>query len=157
MTNRTYDETLLPQLDPTDLSWSRTWVRFLLRDKPSERQVVPESLGEAPSTEADWPDFSRSDVELDTALALDAVKIDETVYYRPHVTAATLYLGDPNLWKTRAVEGTSETRRSAVEVTNAWLQQGSAVDALIPFPPSDPVSAAEVYIPVIGDWGVEGY
>ena len=155
MTARTYEEALLPRLDPLSLEWSRTWVRFLLRDKPTAQQVVGEVLGGPPTTAEGWPEFSRTDVELDTALMLDAVRLNGMVYYRPHLTAATLYIGDPNLWKTRAVEGTSETRRSPGEITAVWLQQGSAIDALIPFPQPAAPSASEFYGPIIDEWGVD--
>lgn len=121
--DRTYQPDLLPTFNPLDLTWARNWVRFLLHDVPHRDQ--PDETG--------WPDFSKSDVELNAALMLDSVGPSRTVrYFRPHVTAARLYLGDPNLWKTRSVNGTAETKRDAEQITAAWLAQGKAIDALIP-------------------------
>lgn len=119
---RTYQPELLPQFNPLDQVWARNWVRFLLHDVPHRDQ----------QDDSGWPDFSKSDVELDAALLLDVVGAAPVLYYRPHVTASRLYLGDPNLWRTRAVDGTSETKRDAEQITAAWLAQGKAIDALIP-------------------------
>ena len=85
---------------------------------------------------ATWPEFSRTDAQLDAALSLDAV-VDTSIeppvsYYRPHFTAARLYLGDPALWKSRAVDGSSESRRDSREIVGAWLAQGAAFDSMIP-------------------------
>ncbi|MDV6376374.1 hypothetical protein [Deinococcus arenicola] len=131
---RSYDPALLTALDPTSLDWSRTWVRTLLRDRPEiDRGGLPLAPGQ-PSRprEATWPALSRDDTEINAALALDAVRSPTVTYYRPHVTAARLYLGDPALWRSRSVDGASESRRDAKEITAAWLVQGRAIDALIP-------------------------
>lgn len=132
---RTYDESkLLPipaHLD--DPTWARTWTRQFLRDFP-ELKTGGIQAGQ-PSVET-WPAFSRSDVALNAALSLDAVSVTvenvTTLRYRPHITAARLYLGDPNLWRTRSVDSSSETRRDPNEVIAAWLNQGRAFDALFP-------------------------
>lgn len=136
MADRTYDPALLPMLDPTHLDWARTWTRFLLRDLPDlERNQLPATLGQQPiAGKPKWPEFSRNDVELETALKLDSVKVGDVGYFRPHLTASRLYLGDPQLWKSRAVDGTSESRRDAQEIVTAWMRQGAAIDALIPVP-----------------------
>lgn len=135
---RTYDPTLLTALAPSNKDFSRTWVRTLLRDQPEiDQGGVPVGPGQ-PSRprEATWPEFSRTDAQIDAALALDAV-VDTApglpvTYYRPHFTAARLYLGDPALWKSRAVDGSSESRRDSREIVGAWLAQGAALDAMIP-------------------------
>jgi hypothetical protein len=131
---RTYNPALLTNLDVTNLDFVRTWVRTLLRDKPEvETGGVPLPPGQPTRPRAGtWPEFSRSDTEIDAALALDAVQLETVIYYRPHFTAARLYLGDPSLWRTRAVDGSSESRRDAAEITGAWLAQGAALDRLIP-------------------------
>lgn len=122
MQGRTYDEAALYPVAPVDPVWALTWVRFWMRDKPDEQ--------------GNWLDtaqFARTDVELLAALELDSVTDSEARrYYRPHFTAARLYLGDPSLWKHRAVNGTSESRRDPEQVVGAWLAQGRAFDALIP-------------------------
>lgn len=132
--DRTYDPAVLPALDPTSLGWARTWTRFLLRDLPDlERGQLPATLGQQPlAGKPKWPEFSRTDIELETALRLDAVVHQSATYFRPHLTAARLYLGDPQLWKSRAVDGTSETRRDAQDIVSAWMRQGAAIDSLIP-------------------------
>lgn len=135
---RTYDESLLTVLDVTSREFARTFVRSLLRDRPEvERGGLPLGPGQpARPREATQPQFSRTDLELNTALELDAV-LDLGVnppekYYRPHITAARLYLGDPNLWRSRAVDGSSESRRDSMEIVGAWLAQGAALDRMIP-------------------------
>lgn len=120
--DRTYDQMKLIPINPLSLEWARMWVRFLLHDVPHGNQ----------GGDFAWQQYSKADVELNAALELDAVGPMPTRYYRPHVTARRLYLGDPTIWKTRAVDGTSETMRSAQEVTDAWVDQGRAIDALIP-------------------------
>lgn len=154
---RTYEPELLRQLDPTSLAWARTWVRTLLRDRPEiDRGGLPTAPGQ-PSRprEATWPTFSRLDTEINTALELDAATdaTDTMVYYRPHITAARLYLGDPALWRSRSVDGTSETRRDAREVVGAWLAQGAAIDRLIPVPSLPPFEEEAV---TEADWGTPG-
>lgn len=136
---RTYDEGLLVPLDPTSLTWARTWVRLWLRDRPEiESGGLPVALGQATRPrQATWHEFSRTDRELNAALSLDAMKSADglSTYYRPHFTAARLYLGDPTLWKSRSVDGSSETRRDPNEIVGVWLAQGRAFDALIPLTP----------------------
>lgn len=133
---RTYDETKLLPLAVDSLDWARTWVRMWLRDRPEvESGGVPVGAGQPTRPRvATWPEFSRADAELDAALLLDAVKDTSTSvpYYRPHFTAARLYLGDPSLWKSRQVDGSSETRRDPTVIVEQWLAQGRAFDALIP-------------------------
>jgi len=164
---RTYEPELLGQLDPQSLEWARTWVRTLLRDKPEiDKGGLPVAPGQpARPRDPTWPAFSRADIEINTALELDAVR-DTTggaIYYRPHVTAGRLYLGDPTLWKSRSVDGTSETRRDALQIVEAWLAQGRAIDALIPpeLLPVNPIYAASkrliripsvVVLPEERDW-----
>lgn len=135
---RTYNPALLTALAPSNKDFARTWVRTLLRDLPEVDQGgVPVGVGQPDRpSEATWPEFSRTDEQIDAALSLDAV-IDTAptvpvVYYRPHYTAARLYLGDPALWKSRAVDGSSESRRDSREIVGAWLAQGGALDAMIP-------------------------
>ncbi|THF70498.1 hypothetical protein E7T06_07275 [Deinococcus sp. Arct2-2] len=131
---RSYDESLLLPVDLTSEDWGRTWVRQFMRDYPEVRTggVSPQQ----PQRDPMWPEFSRTDAALNASLFLDAVQLDVngtvTPYYRPHFTAARLYLGDPNLWRTRSVDGSSETRRDPLEVIRAWLNQGRAFDALFP-------------------------
>lgn len=135
---RTYDESLLTVLDPQNRDFARTFVRSLLRDRPEiDRGGVPLGPGQ-PTRPRDptWPEWSRTDLELNAALELDAV-LDTSVtplakHYRPHFTAARLYLGDPNIWKSRAVDGSSESRRDSGEIVRAWLLQGAALDRMIP-------------------------
>lgn len=119
---RTYRAEDLNPISTSSLPWARAWLRFLLQDVPHGDQLG--DMG--------WKEHSKTDAELDAALSLDAVGQPGNLHYRPHVTAAKLYLGDPSIWKTRAVDGTSETLRSAQEITNAWLDQGRAIDAQIP-------------------------
>lgn len=150
---RTYDETLLDMIALTSRDFARTWVRMLLRDRP-EMEVggVPLGPGQPQRPrEPTWPEFSRTDQELNAALALDAVvgmvAGQVMAYYRPHITAARLYLGDPNLWKSRSVEGSSESRRDPMQIVGAWLAQGAALDAQIPselwpLPPFGPDAGA---------------
>lgn len=140
---RTYNETLLDVIAPNSRDFARTWVRMLLRDRPEiDRGGVPVSPGQPlRPREATWPEFSRTDQELNAALELDALSLELPMpdggvqvarYYRPHFTAARLYLGDPNLWKSRSVDGTSESRRDAWEIVRAWLSQGASLDAMLP-------------------------
>ncbi|GGR00269.1 hypothetical protein [Deinococcus ruber] len=131
---RTYDESLLLPVDLASVAWGRTWVRQFLRDYP---EVQTGGIGPGqPTRGAVWPEFSRSDAALNAALYLDSVLLDVggtlTPFYRPHFTAARLYLGDPNVWRTRNVEGSSETRRDPGEIIRMWLNQGRAFDALFP-------------------------
>ena len=135
---RTYESELLTALAPSNKDFSRTWVRTLLRDVPEiDQGGVPVSAGQPNRPRlGTWPEFSRTDAQIEAALSLDAV-IDTApaipvVYYRPHITAARLYLGDPALWKSRAVDGSSESRRDSREIVGAWLAQGRALDAMIP-------------------------
>lgn len=136
--SRTYDETKLLPLAVDSLVWARTWVRTWLRDRPEvDAGGVPVAAGQPTRPRLPtWPEFSRGDIELDAALLVDAV-VDtstdpHTVYYRPHFTAARLYLGDPSLWKSRQVDGSSETRRDPTAIVEQWLAQGRAFDALMP-------------------------
>ncbi|MFC6592407.1 hypothetical protein ACFP81_10650 [Deinococcus lacus] len=135
---RTYDEGLLDAISLTSRDFARTWVRMLLRDRPEvDRGSVPLGPGQPlRPREPTWPEFSRTDQELNAALALDALTLtvgnEVRVYYRPHITAARLYLGDPNLWKSRAVDGSSESRRDSTEIVGAWLAQGAGLDKLLP-------------------------
>lgn len=131
---RTYDESLLTDFDPTSLPWARTWVRLWLRDRPElEQGGVPLGPGQPTRPrQATWAEFGRTDAELNAALTLDSVKLGDTVFYRPHFTAARVYLGDPALWRSRSVDGSSETRRDPTEIVGAWLAQGRAFDALLP-------------------------
>ncbi|GGI87220.1 hypothetical protein [Deinococcus wulumuqiensis] len=144
---RTYDESLLTVIDPADREFSRTWVRTLLRDRPEvNRGGLPLGPGQPTRpSESTWPEYSRTDQELNAALELDAA-FDPAAnppakYYRPHFTAARLYLGDPALWKSRAVDGSSESRRDSQEIVSAWLAQGAALDSLIPVKPLPPFEA----------------
>lgn len=140
MAGRTYDPELLTALNVRDRAFARTWARTLLRDFP---EVQPGKLPLGPGqpsrpSEPTWPEFSRTDFQIDAALELDAV-IDASAsppvkYYRPHITAARLYLGDPALWRSRAVDGSSESRRDSMEIVGAWLAQGAGLDAMIPVP-----------------------
>ena len=136
---RTYDADKLTSLAPTNIVWARTWVRHWLGDRPDLRTGLPG----AGSTELGiWQQGSKSDVELNALLALDAVPVTVTdgltisvvPAYRPHFTAGHIYLGDPNLWRTRSVDGTSETRRDPMQIVAAWLNQGRSFDALLPLP-----------------------
>lgn len=150
---RTYDESLLDGITVTSRDFARTYLRLLLRDRPEIDQGGV-AVGPGQPTrprEATWPANSRTDQELNLALALDRV-LDLTAdppvsYYRPHITAARLYLGDPTLWRSRAVDGSSESRRDSSEIVGAWLAQGRALDAqipasLYPLPPFDEDGAA---------------
>ncbi|MCD0156017.1 hypothetical protein [Deinococcus sp. 6GRE01] len=136
--DRTYNPELLTALNVRNLEFARTFARTLLRDYP-EVQSGGVPLGPGQPTrprEATWPEFSRTDFQYGVALELDAV-LDTTPdtpvkYYRPHITAARLYLGDPSIWKSRAVDGSSQSRRDSQEIIAAWLAQGAALDALIP-------------------------
>lgn len=154
---RTYDETLLLPIDLISQAWGRTWVRQFMRDYPEVRTggVNPGQ----PVRDPVWPEFSRTDAGLNASLFLDAVQIDVagvlTAHYRPHFTAARLYLGDPNLWRTRSVDGSSETRRDPQEVIRAWLNQGRAFDALFPTGtvlPAFDVAEVETASGGEGDW-----
>lgn len=148
---RTYDESKLLPPDLSNLEWARTWTRQFLRDLP-ELKTGGIQAGQ-PSVET-WPAFSRSDAALNAALYLDSVLLDvngtSTRMYRPHITAARLYLGDPNLWRTRSVDGSSETRRDPNEVVSAWLNQGRAFDGLFPentvLPPFEVVDVETVSV-----------
>lgn len=166
---RTYDESLLDVISLASRDFARTWVRMLLRDRPEiDRGGVPVAAGQPTRPRsATWPEFSRTDQELNAALILDSLMLDRggevVTYYRPHFTAARLYLGDPNLWKSRAVDGSSESRRSSQEIIGAWLAQGAALDAMLPdelrpLPPFDtdgstPAAPADdegsTYIPLV--------
>lgn len=160
---RTYDEQLLTVLDVTNREFARTWVRSLLRDRPEiEAGGVPRSLREATPLprEAVWGEFSHTDQQLNVALELDAV-LDTGViplakYYRPHITAARLYLGNPRMWRTRAVDGASESRRDSLEIVGAWLAQGVGLDRMIPahlhpLPPFDEDGQAVAGAPAADD------
>lgn len=134
--DRTYNPELLALMLVTSLDFSRTYIRTLLRDRPEfSTGGVPLGPGQPTrASEATWPQYSRTDLEINTALVLDSV-LDPTPavrYYRPHITAARLYLGDPALWKTRNVDGSSESRRDTAEIVAAWLAQGVSLDAQIP-------------------------
>lgn len=150
---RTYDESLLDVIALTSRDFARTWVRMLLRDRPEvDAGGVPLGPGQPTRPrEPTWPEFSRTDQELNAALELDALTLEVNAmvirYYRPHFTAARLYLGDPNLWRSRAVDGSSESRRDSSEIVGAWLAQGAAFDRmmpadLLPLPPFDGDGAA---------------
>lgn len=135
---RTYDAGRLTALDVRSPEFTLAWIRTLLRDMPEvEAGGVPVGLGQpARDSEATWPEFSRTDPQIMAAAALDAV-VDTAVsppakYFRPHFTAARLYLGDPAIWRSRAVEGSSESRRASEEIVSAWLAQGAALDRQIP-------------------------
>lgn len=155
--SRSYDETNLMPLRPTSLEWARTWVRQFLRDYPEARTGGLPGIGQPVRVaELVWPEFSLSDVAIDAMLTLDAVLITVNSLpvksYRPHFTAARLYLGDPNLWRTRAVDASSETRRDPNEIILAWLNQGRAFDALInavlpPFETVTPSGTGATYAP----------
>ncbi|MFC5846732.1 hypothetical protein [Deinococcus petrolearius] len=136
--DRTYDASLLTALNVESREFALTWTRTLLRDLPEvETGGVPLGPGQpARPRAATWPEFSLTDQQIGAALALDAV-LDERpapprLYYRPHVTAARLYLGNPNLWRSRAVDGSSESRRDSSEIVGAWLSQGAGLDRMIP-------------------------
>jgi hypothetical protein len=133
---RTYDQSLLLPLAPTSLAWARTWVRQLMGDKPDIRAGLTNVLGQPIDTTTNlWSQWSKTDVELEASLLLDAVPVVVAGVivpaYRPHFTAGHIYLGDPDLWRTRSVDGSSETRRDPLEIVRAWLNQGRAFDALI--------------------------
>lgn len=115
---RSYDEGKLSPLLPPDPDWARSWVRFFLRQ-------VPDSEGK-------FPELSPSDAEINANLLLDTVDFGEVTYFRPHHTAARLYLGNPELLRSEGGQGWSNTRRDAGEITGAWLAQGRAFDARIP-------------------------
>lgn len=136
--DRTYDPSLLTALNVQSVAFALTWTRTLLRDFPEvETGGVPLGPGQPTRPRgATWPEFSLTDQQIKAALALDAV-LDARpdppqLYYRPHITAARLYLGNPNLWRSRAVDGSSESRRDSKEIVGAWLAQGAALDRTIP-------------------------
>ena len=86
---RTYSTTNLALNDPTSADWALAYARFALRDKPNDANTYPFS--------------SLEDEELNALL--EATKItdttdnggDGTAYYVPHLMAADLIEGDPEL------------------------------------------------------------
>ena len=121
---RTYDESKLLPITATSLECARTWVRFWLKDKPSE--ATAENTGEQ------WPNESLSDAEINAALELPKVTVNEQTYYRPHVVAGNLYKSNPRRYKQLAHEGFSHTMPEVDEMVNGWLAQGKTFDDQIP-------------------------
>ena len=116
--SRTYDPSLLLPINPSDLACARTWVRLWLRNNPD--------------AQGKYPEHDLQDSEYEAALTLDAVTDGVVWYYRPALTAARLYEGDPLLLKSEGAEGWSNSRRDTAEIVAAWLGQGAAFDRLIP-------------------------
>ena len=117
---KTFERDELFPIKINDLTWALYMLRHLLRDIPDEEN-------------ANYPENSYSDDELKGALQLDALTSDAGLsYYRPHVSAKNLFLGDPYRLKTHASETYSKTLADPTQVTNAWLEQGKRFDALIP-------------------------
>jgi hypothetical protein len=115
---RTYDPTLLLPIDPRSSTCARTWVRFFLKTQPDAQDKFPEN--------------DLQDVEYNAALTLDSVTDGTYIYFRPAVTAARLYEGNPRLLKSDGGDNWSHTRRDTPEIIAAWLVQGAAFDRLIP-------------------------
>lgn len=112
----TYDATLLT-VTPTDKNACMTWVRFWLGDKPDR--------------EGKQGGHHLSDEEILASLELAAVGGNPR-YYRPHITAKALLVGNPELWESKKFRDYSEKRRDPEAIAKAWAEQGKAFDALIP-------------------------
>ena len=133
---RTYSPALLLPIDPRSSACARTWVRFFLKAQPDDQGKFPE--------------HDLQDVEYNAALILDSVTDGTYIYYRPAITAARLYEGDPLLLRSEGAEGWSNTRRSTPEIVAAWLAQGLAFDRLIPvalLPVTSGLGQAQVFTP----------
>lgn len=132
--SRTYDESVLTRMDPQDITWARTWVRNLLRDKPIVGKTgLPAQLNQpVTNSTPGWDEGSLTDEAINAALRLRAVGPDSDLYYRPHVTAADLLRGNPNILVKRVVDGSSEQRRDPNDVAISWIEQGRGIDAMIP-------------------------
>lgn len=107
-----YDDTDLSGSDATVAAWALAWARFYLRD-----------------TSVTDPEYS--DAELTAVLTATAWEHDSVTYYRPHVAAANIVLGDPDRASSESVLGNSVTLRGASAVANGIRSAGAWVDALI--------------------------
>jgi hypothetical protein len=120
---RTYPSVYMSPAAPTTIRWAVAWVRFFLRDKPNEALAFPPG--------------SLDDAELSANLTADALVDavadggDDSVYYRPHVTAARLISSNPT-WINRWSGGaTSEEYRDALEVATSIRKGNSWIDTAI--------------------------
>lgn len=107
-----YDESSLSGSDPTDAEWALAWTRFHLRDTSNTN-----------------PEYS--DEELNAVLTGTAWAHEDVTYYRPHVAAASIILGDPNRATSESLLGNSISMRGANATANGIRSAGAWVDALI--------------------------
>lgn len=107
-----YDPSQLAAADATSADWALAWARRLADD-----------TGE--------PERS-SDGEWLAELSADALTVSETVYYRPHRTAARLIARENGRVKSESVLGGSVAYRSPQAQAAALLGAYAWMDALIP-------------------------
>lgn len=114
----TYLENLLLPIDPKSKNNARTWVRLFLKDKPD--------------AEGNYPDRNLSDLEIEGFLEGASVTDGTTVYYRPHVAAANILVGEPERIRELRYDDFYKTLRRPEEVVKGWYDAGRAFDLLIP-------------------------
>lgn len=126
----TYVENLLLPISPLNIACARTWMRLFLKDKPDEQ--------------GNWPDRSMSDEELEAYLVSTSLGTvaNDGPYYRPHLAAANVLVGDPERIRELRYDDFFKTLRRPEEIVKAWYEAGRAFDALIPahILPVDPAS-----------------
>ena len=116
---RTYRRGDLHPIRVTSLDWALSMCRNMLRH-------VPDNAG-------NYPERAYFDDEITAELKVTAVANAQNVlYYRPHIAARNLYLGDPYRLKSHSTETYSKTLADAREVADSWLERGASFDRYIP-------------------------
>jgi hypothetical protein len=106
------DTVALALADATDITWALAWTRHYLRDVSST------------------PTYSDAELTAhNTAFAFTAE--DTFAYFRPHVTAASIILADPDRAMNEGVLGAYVTHRSPRAIALAIRSAGAWVDDLI--------------------------
>lgn len=106
-----YDATALAPINPRNVDCAAAWVGFWLRGS--------DALGLD---------------EITANLLLDSVvdPVGRVTYYRPHLTASRLLLGDQAVLAAYRLGDVTETYRNPQDIANAFMQAGTAFDTLIP-------------------------
>lgn len=108
-----YDASALSPNDATDQEWSLAWVRRIAGDDTENER----------NSDAEW----LAELSADTVTGED-----DTVYYRPHVTAARLVASQNAAVRTESLLGGSITYRSPQARAQALRSAYAWMDDLIP-------------------------
>ena len=97
--------------DTTSLPWALELVRALTRD-----ETTP---------------YDRADTLIESLLEARAHDVNDTLYYRPHVVAASLLRTDPDRAQQESIDNAQKSYRSPDAVARSILTDYAWVDDLI--------------------------